>query len=104
MAKPKDCSATKYKTRVDSVVLVKLQGNPTTGYRWMLQSATPAGVVDSVGYESKPVAPDLTGSGSIETWKFKANRKGRVRLVFVYQRPWEKQQPAQTKLVTIRVR
>jgi predicted secreted protein/uncharacterized lipoprotein NlpE involved in copper resistance len=73
-------------------VAIRLNSNPTTGYRWEL--AATAGVLTKLAepiYTADAAASDAVGGGGIETWLFEASRTGREKLLFEYRRPWERE-------------
>jgi inhibitor of cysteine peptidase len=76
-----------------SVFTVTLEANPTTGYRWEISSVSPEGNVAVIGSGYSPSEPQLPGSGGLETWYFKADKKGRSEVYLKYSRPWEPEQP-----------
>jgi predicted secreted protein len=65
---------------------IRLEGSPTTGYRWEARSV-PA-LVELVDHR---LEPDLKRAGGRATYRFtfQAKRPGSARLEFVYKRPWE---------------
>jgi inhibitor of cysteine peptidase len=76
-------------------LVVRLPGNPSTGYRWSL-AAAPAGPLEATGspaFERAQTASQV-GAGGHEVWKFKSIQKGQDALRFEYRRPWEKDVPA----------
>lgn len=78
---------------------VRLEANPTTGFRWQMVRAAPA-VLDSLArdsYAPAPAAPGVLGGGGTVRWRFRAARAGQDSLRLVYRRPWEQDNaPAQT--------
>jgi inhibitor of cysteine peptidase len=87
-------------------LIVRLPGNPSTGYRWSL-AAAPAGPLEAIGspvFERAQTASQVGASGR-EVWKFKSRQKGQEALRFEYRRPWEKDVPAaQTASYEVTVR
>ena len=85
--------------RLGQEIELRLDANPTTGYRWQVVQAAPA-VLDTLAEEMfspAPAAPGVTGGGGTVTWRFRATRVGRDNLQLVYRRPWEPDTvPAQT--------
>ncbi|MBN1148447.1 MAG: protease inhibitor I42 family protein [Anaerolineales bacterium] len=67
---------------------ITLEGNPTTGYNWEVE--TPAtGSLEQLGEaEFKPSSGAL-GSGGKITLRFQATSPGETLLQLVYRRPWE---------------
>ena len=71
---------------------VKLAGNRTTGFQWLLIDLT-GKILESVGeapaYIESPNPSGLLGVGGIEQWTFRPQRQGSGLLRFEYRRPWE---------------
>jgi len=74
--------------------VVRLKANPSTGYQWNIQEGLKDSGLSLIeeSYEPKPNPTDkpLLGAGGIKSWRFRAERKGKNTLTFVYQRPGEK--------------
>lgn len=71
------------------ILILSLQSNPTTGYRWHLRDVTTE-QLKSLGPEvfSSPKTGVIGGDGT-STWRFEAANTGTGRLYLTYQRPWE---------------
>ena len=79
---------------VGDAVLVRLAGNPSTGYAWMRESPQ-----SLVGSPLAPVAEEtcttpqgcapIAGEPSAFEFRYEAVSSGTVTLSYVYQRPWE---------------
>lgn len=94
-------------TEVGKTVVISLEGNITTGYRW--QTAELSGkAVEPIGkpsYVTRPHQPGMVGVGGTFVFKFKAARPGKAAVKLVYVRPWEKDKPPErTFAATIEVR
>ena len=77
--------------RMNQEMELRLEANPTTGYRWQVIHAAPA-VLDVLAEERHapaPSAPGVVGGGGTMTWRFRAARAGQDSLELVYRRPWE---------------
>jgi inhibitor of cysteine peptidase len=72
----------------DSLEVV-LQGNPTTGYLWEM-APLEGKVLEQVGEGGYEAATDAIGSGGRFTFCFRAVKEGKVDLMWVYRRPFEK--------------
>ncbi len=89
---------------VGQEVVVRLKGNPTTGFRWDVvpvegDSVAPKG---EVAYEGPGRA--LPGAGGTFIARFLAVREGEAAVAMRYARPWEKNRdPAETFAVTVKV-
>ena len=83
---------------------ITLEGNPTTGYTWEVES-----VDDKVlKQESEPdfkADSEAVGAGGMMTLKFNAEGAGKTDLKLVYHRPWEEDEPpAETFEVSVTVK
>jgi inhibitor of cysteine peptidase len=77
--------------RLGQEIEVRLEANPTTGYRWQMVHEAPA-VLDFLvaeTYAPAPSAPRAVGGGGTVTWRFRAARPGQDSLQLLYRRPWE---------------
>ena len=85
---------------------IRLAGNITTGYEWVLVTREGA-VLEGAGagtYEQNKAEPGMVGVGGEFVFKFRAAKPGKAKLTFAYQRPWEKKvAPAETFSVTVSV-
>jgi len=89
-----------------STLQISLKGNPTTGYQWGLM---PESVNDLVlksdgDYGFASDNPALSGAGGTFVFNFMASNPGEATLVFGYRRSWEKEPPAQTFSIAVRVK
>ena len=77
---------------IDQILVVTLESNPTTGYRWE-QAETQEFILEQMGEaEFKPSdtgEPPLVGAGGWEIFRFKAISAGQMNLQLVYHRAWE---------------
>lgn len=76
-------------------VVVKLAGNPTTGFTWEVAQVDQAVLAPSgePDYESES---DAEGAGGMYTFRFTAVGPGEAEVVMVYVRTWEEEDPADT--------
>jgi inhibitor of cysteine peptidase len=73
-------------------VVVRLNSNRSTGYRWTLASSL-TGVLSARGepvYAPANAPGGAVGGGGTEAWSFVASQSGRQELRFEYRRPWER--------------
>jgi inhibitor of cysteine peptidase len=74
------------------ILVVTLESNPTTGYRWE-QAENQESILEQMGEaEFKPSdtgEPPLVGAGGWEIFRFKAISAGQMTLQLVYHRSWE---------------
>ena len=88
-------------------ILIRLKGNPTTGYRWDVAKLE-GEAIEQVGkakYAVDKGAEGRMGAGGTFVFTFKAVRKGKATLTLAYARPWEKKKkPAKTFRLTVEVK
>jgi len=83
---------------------VTLEGNPTTGFNWLVAQVDEA-VLKQVGEADFKADSNLMGAGGKITLRFQAVAGGQTGLTLAYQRPWEKDvQPEKTFTVSAVVR
>jgi len=74
------------------ILVVTLESNPTTGYRWE-QAENQETILEQIGEaEFKPSdegEPPIVGAGGWQIFRFKAISTGKMTLRLVYRRPWE---------------
>ncbi len=80
---------------VDSLLIVTLGSNPTTGFQWQ-ESAQ---IIDQtvlkrtdhkyIAPEAQGNVPPTPGTGGEEVWTFRACNKGATTVSLEYSRPWE---------------
>ena len=93
------------------VLVISLDSNPATGYRWEIAEADPALLrqVRAPEYQPSPLllqagaqpAPIL-GAPEVTLLRFEAIAPGQSQLRLVYRRPWENKPPAQTFTLQVR--
>jgi inhibitor of cysteine peptidase len=89
-------------------LVLTLESNPTTGYRWEVVEAKDA-VLRQRGEAEFTVASELDppppGTGGVEVFRFEAVEAGETLLELVYHRPWEEGvEPLETYSVQVEVR
>lgn len=83
---------------------IDLEGNPTTGYNWMV-TAVDATVLEQQGEPAFKADSKLIGAGGMITLTFRAILPGTTKLQLGYMRSWEKDiATLQTYEVTIVVK
>lgn len=90
---------------VGDTLVVALPSNPSTGYRWALDRAPAAVVLEPHGeatYVPDPARAPMPGAGGTETFRYVAGAVGKTRLVLVYRRSWEPEDPT-ARRVTVEV-
>ena len=90
------------------VLVITLESNPTTGYRWEVVEFEEPILQQMGGAEFKvsdPREPPPPGTGGWETFRFEATSAGQMALNLVYHRPWEEDvDPLETFSVQVIVR
>jgi predicted secreted protein len=85
-----------------TIVLIE---NPSTGYRWQLDTAQSSNLaivrVIDTGYQAG--RNGLIGAPGSHRWQIEARAPGTASIVFVYSRPWEHGAPAETHVVEVNV-
>jgi len=85
-------------------LVIKLEGNPTTGYNWLVTSCDKA-ILEQQGEPMFKADSSLVGSGGMLTLNFKAIAAGTMNLQLGYMRSWETgAAPLQTYEITIVVK
>ena len=86
--------------------IIKLKANPSTGYQWKIQQGLNDSILtvveESYQSEPNPTGKPRLGAGGIKSWHFRAEKRGRTILTFVYQRTGEKE-PGQVKHFRVEV-
>ena len=77
-------------------VVVRLESNRSTGFRWSLLTSGSNALTSLAAGEYTPEAGagGKPGAGGTESWYFQASRSGQQELRFEYRRPWEVNVPA----------
>jgi inhibitor of cysteine peptidase len=80
------------KVAVGTPVVIRLEGNPTTGYSWRAAKIAGDAVQDSgePEYKQKENTRGLAGSGGTFTFTMKTIKQGKAEIQLEYVRPWEK--------------
>jgi len=88
------------------LLVVKLESNPSTGYRWELVENNES-ILKQFGqaeFESPETAgPPIVGAGGWEIFRFKAISAGQTNLELVYHRSWEDVEPLKTFSIQVTV-
>jgi len=83
---------------VGETFVIRLAGNPTTGYQWVLKSidrkiAEPTGPLE---YKQDEAKPGMVGVGGAYSLTIRGVKPGKTTAVLEYRRSWEKGAPAKT--------
>jgi len=92
---------------LNSVVVVTLEGNATTGYAWALESGNDKVLKaqSDPKYNPLPAAPGMVGTGGAYEFRFNAVGAGTATLKFIHKQPWVQSDPkAETFSVTVVVK
>ena len=88
------------------VLVVSLESNPSTGYRWE-PSKNNKSVLQQLGKPefkaSETSDPPMVGAGGREIFRFKAVSAGQMNLELVYHRAWENAEPLKTFSIQVTV-
>jgi inhibitor of cysteine peptidase len=83
------------KLAVGDSLVIRLAGNPTTGFSWRTAKLTGDAVKDAgePNYQTDARPQGMVGVGGTYTFTFKAVKEGKSDLELAYSRPWEKDTP-----------
>lgn len=83
---------------------ISLKGNQTTGYDWTAKVKDSSILkLTKTDYVADAHKQGMAGYGGKRTFKFKGLKKGTTVIVFTYARSWEKDKPASSCKVKVRV-
>ncbi len=84
--------------KIGDVLNLEFESNPSTGYQWFVKyDETMLKLLHSKFVESD--TKNLVGAPGKQSFKFRAIKKGKTTLEFVYKRQWEKDKPPAKKVV-----
>ncbi len=95
-----DSSSWNINSNEGSIIVLKLKGNPTTGYSWYLNDSNldtsmikPLNLnkYKSAEYKSEPHPEGFVGYGGTYYFKFEALKTGSTSCSFSYKRVWMKE-------------
>lgn len=77
--------------KINDLIIIRLESNPTTGYKWNLSEESNSGIISLVSSEftEKESKENLVGAGGFETLTFKAVSSGSTAIILTYNRSWE---------------
>jgi len=88
------------------ILVVTLESNPSTGYRWE-QPKNNKSILVQLGQaefkSSETSEPPIVGAGGWEIFRFKAVSAGQMTLELVYHRSWEDVEPLKTFSIQVAV-
>jgi len=73
---------------LNSIITVKLQENPTTGFQWNL-TTTPGLQIINDTYVPSDTTGKMVGSGGTHIWDISTFATGEQKIQAVYKRSWE---------------
>ena len=85
-AKPTDPLVT-IETSAGKEFKLVIESNPTTGYHWEIIGELDNNVVKFVSKDYKADTPQITGSGGVDIWVFKAVGAGKTTITLGYFPP-----------------
>jgi inhibitor of cysteine peptidase len=89
---------------VGQTLVVSLESNPTTGYRWEVDKIDDE-ILQQEGEAEYKAESDLVGAGGVETFRFKALASGEGELKLIYHRSWEEGvEPLEVFSITVNVK
>lgn len=79
------------KIKIDEKIIIRLPSNPTTGYSWENMTNNEEMVYEykEQEYSENPDCHGRVGCGGYDLFYLKAKKSGKVKLFFIYKRPFE---------------
>jgi predicted secreted protein len=91
----------KIEANIGDTVVIRLKGNATTGYSWILQKYNEK-LIKFIDMQYETENSNLMGAGGAWVAKFKVIKAGSSKIIFDYKRPWEtKKTPLQNYIITL---
>ncbi len=72
-----------------SQIVVVLEGNPTTGYEWILEKYDPSALTFNGSSFANKMISRKTGEGGLYRFFFRAKKVGKTSVLLNYSRRWE---------------
>ncbi|MDD5604439.1 MAG: protease inhibitor I42 family protein [Dehalococcoidales bacterium] len=86
------------------IVLIALESNPSTGYRWeAVYNTEMLELVEETFEPGEFAKENIVGAGGTELFRFKALNKGQTDITFKYKRSWETE-VLETKIFTVEIK
>ena len=88
------------------ILVVTLESNPSTGYKWELTEQDKSILLQlgEVEFKSSDTGdPPTVGAGGWEVFRFRAVNAGQMPLLFFYHRSWEDAEPLSTFSIQVTV-
>lgn len=100
-----DDSGKEIELKKGQILVIALEGNPSTGYTWEVKEPPDEQVLQQVGEAEFQAESDRIGAPGVLTFRFEAVNTGRTDLRLVYHRPWEEDvEPLETFSIQVVVR
>jgi predicted secreted protein len=93
----RDREPSQLRSRVGDEFEVRLEGNPSTGFVWKVNtdsSPETAGSFVLLNSDWDPVRSETVGGPNVQVFRFRALTSGEVTLTFEYRRPWDRNKEA----------
>lgn len=90
--------------RVGEKLMIALEGNPTTGFEWEVDSEPAGGLLQRLEGPAYSSSSSLIGAGGTFYFRYAAVVAGQGELTFVYRRSWETVPPEKTVSMVVLVR
>jgi predicted secreted protein len=87
------------KAKVGEIIVIEIEGNATTGYRWDEVPGRSDSILESQGteYKTRDLAVGMVGYGDKAFFRYLVKAPGKTEIVLAYTRPWEKDVPPAQK-------
>ena len=83
---------------------INLEGNPTTGYTWEVETAPDPAVLDLSGEIDYKSSSAKVGAGGVFVFPYQAVGPGETTLRLIYHRPWEEdEEPLELYELTVQI-
>lgn len=101
-----------FEAGVEDEFFIKIHGNPTTGYSWILDENSNKDILQalnlneynsSLNYETDQHPEGMVGVGGDYFFKFKGLKEGNYNLKFIKKRAWESS-PVEEKFVLMSIK
>jgi len=84
-------------------LMIALEGNPTTGFQWEVESEPGGGLLQRIEGPAYSSSSSLIGAGGTFYFRYAAAVAGQGELTFVYRRSWETGPPEKTVSMVVLV-
>jgi len=75
-------------TSPEAVIFIRLEGNPTTGYRWELKEVNHS-VVSNLQQNIEAASSAVAGAGGSFVFQLSGLKPGSSKVALKYWKPWE---------------